>query len=115
METVKREKKNGRKRMKNASDDLCQSASGISVFVYVLCATIQMLYSSFINQNKLFFPISSVRRAFVLYSLLLFLQAAFQAFSSVDFVQAFGLFMHVNLTNLIAGALTQRVRLFFLQ
>ena len=65
-ETVKREKKNGRKRMKNASDDLCQSASGISVFVYVLCATIQMLYSSFINQNKLFFPISSVRRAFVL-------------------------------------------------
>jgi len=52
--------------MKNASDDLCQSASGISVFVYVLCATIQMLYSSFINQNKLVFPISSVRRAFVL-------------------------------------------------
>jgi hypothetical protein len=68
METVKREKKNGRKRMKNASDDLCQSASGISVFVYVLCATIQMLYSSFINQNKLFFPISSVRRAFVLFT-----------------------------------------------
>jgi hypothetical protein len=51
-----------RKRMKNANDDLRQSALIVSLFcLRVVCYYTNAIYSSFINQNKLF-PTSSAPR-----------------------------------------------------